>query len=263
MNRNEPTPIVRLEELDSTERPTVVLAHDLNNLLCAIRGLVQLHLESHVETSAQCEDLVEVIRSVDRATELLGRLHGSRGSQSRQQPTDLAEMVRDMLALVQQVTGEHVAVQLVADEVPPVRLDRLQFEVALVNLAANARDAMGGDGTLTIAVRSAEVDHSYGSGHANEPAGPHVRVSVSDTGTGMDETTMARMFEPLFTTKSAGKGRGLGLVSVSAVVEGTGGHIEVESAVGRGTRVSLCIPAIAGALPPPSPSSADGQVTAG
>jgi CheY-like chemotaxis protein len=142
---------------------------------------------------------------------------------------DLAEILTELDPMLRRTLGEHVAlhVDIGAGRPCRTRIDRGQLEQVVVNLAANARDAMPGGGDLGI-----------GLGHD----GPQVRLAVSDTGTGMDEEALARAFEPFYTTKPTGKGTGLGLASVYSIIRNAGGTVRLESQLGRGTTVSVYLP---------------------
>jgi two-component system cell cycle sensor histidine kinase/response regulator CckA len=128
-----------------------------------------------------------------------------------------------------------------------VRADHSQLEQVLLNLALNARDAMPAGGTLTIATADVELDDAYAAQHAGVTPGPHVRITVADTGTGMPAEVREQAFEPFFTTKPTGAGTGLGLAIVYGIVTGAGGHVDLYSEEGRGTVVRILFPAFAGA----------------
>jgi signal transduction histidine kinase len=158
---------------------------------------------------------------------------------------DVAAMLRELHEILTHTLGGTVTTRLsLASELPPVRTDKGQLETALINLAVNARDAMPAGGTLTIAALPETAD---GGATGGREAGEHVRIAVIDTGEGMDAATLARVGDPFFTTKPAGLGTGLGLATVRRFLEQSGGRLDIESAPGRGTVVSLRLPACAAA----------------
>lgn len=217
------------------------VAHDFNNLLTAIRGFAELHLAAHRDTDE--EDLNEIMAATDRAADLIAELMAaSRETASRPVRVDLPLIVHRTEPLLRQLMGEDVVMRFEDDEVPQVLAHPGQIEAILLNLAANARDAMAGGGTLTVRVLEKTVAEP-GPGEERRP-GRYVMLSVSDSGSGMDEVTRSRMFEPLFTTKGPGKGTGLGLASVQSMVHQAGGFIEVESAVEAGTTLRILFPAL-------------------
>jgi CheY-like chemotaxis protein len=162
------------------------------------------------------------------------------------EPLDLAGVAEGMRKMLLAMLGEDV--ELIVEPpgtAPPVLADRAQLELVLLNLAINARDAMPRGGTLRIAAGEQRFDER--SDALELPPGRYAVLVLSDTGTGMDEQTLDRVFEPFYTTKSPGKGTGLGLATVHGIVKQHGGAIEMKSALGRGTRVRLLFPATDGA----------------
>jgi PAS domain S-box-containing protein len=227
------------------------VAHDFNNLLTAIRGFAELHLAEHPPGDAGRADVLEIEHAAERATQLtMGLLAFSRRADVHPTALDLAAIVRDAMALLRRLVGEAIVVRLEADaKVPLVLADPVQIEQVLLNLAANARDAMPTGGTLSIAVRRSVLTKAFVRSHAGAHVGLHVLLEVSDTGIGMDETTQAHLFEPFFTTKPSGEGTGLGLASVYGIVKQAEGYIDVRSRLGRGSVFRAYLPAFEGAAP--------------
>jgi two-component system cell cycle sensor histidine kinase/response regulator CckA len=212
------------------------LAHDLNNLLSAMKSsaeLAALNLEEG--TPPEPRDLMRIVSTADRAATLTRRLMGFvRREAEEMGPMDLGGEVRNMEATLRLLLPRPVElrIRVAPEEALIVRSSRLRLEQMLVNLAANAADAMPEGGTLAI--------------HAG-PAAPGTGmalVEVSDTGTGMPPEVLERIFEPFFTTKPPGKGTGLGLPSLKAMVEEAEGRLEVESEPGRGSRFRILLPRV-------------------
>jgi two-component system, cell cycle sensor histidine kinase and response regulator CckA len=158
---------------------------------------------------------------------------------------DLGELVEDLAPILQRLLGEDVQTTILCDPgLRAVKVDRGQLEQVVMNFAVNARDAMPEGGALTIEVRNITLDRDYVREHTYAQAGPHVLLSVTDTGVGMDAATRARIFEPFFTTKEVGKGTGLGLSTVYGIVKQSGGHIHVSSEERRGTTFKVYLPVV-------------------
>ena len=210
------------------------IAHEFNNVLSAISGYTQLARAEIEPDSPAHEHLTEVVRACDRGAELTARLMAfSRSGQGDPRTVDLNTCVHVIAPMLRRLVGPRVELVLKLDpELPLVAVDPNQVRRLLVNLAANARDAMPAGGMLTISTR---------------PRRDGVELAVSDTGTGMDEEVRGRVFEPFFTTKPEGMGSGLGLATVHGIVTGSGGRIAVESKPGRGTTFSIALPVAAAA----------------
>jgi CheY-like chemotaxis protein len=158
--------------------------------------------------------------------------------------------------MLERLLGEDVRLVVAAAEnLGSVKADPGQMEQVLLNLVINARDAMPDGGTLTIETRTVTLDEHSGSEHPHRGSGPHVLVSVTDTGTGMDEATRQRIFEPFFTTKEQGKGTGLGLSTVYGIVQQSGGSIWVSSLPGVGTTFAIYLPCVPEAVVPDAPAA--------
>ena len=227
------------QRLEAVGQLTGGVAHDFNNLLTVILSNAEL-LESRLEGNDQLHMLAEMTRlAAERGAELTSRLLSfSRRQALDPKATDVAALVRSMDQLLRRALGEQIHIQIVAEHGAwDALIDSLQLESALLNLCINARDAMSAGGMLSIGVWNAVLKSD-----ATSPGGEYVMLSVSDTGSGMDEATRARVFEPFFTTKEVGKGSGLGLSMVYGFVTQSKGRIAIESEVGRGTIVKLYLP---------------------
>jgi two-component system cell cycle sensor histidine kinase/response regulator CckA len=220
------------------------IAHDFNNLLTAIRGYAELVRRELADDDAIRDDVDQVLLAADRATELTRQLLAfSRRQVLQPRVVDPAEIVTGIAPMLRRLLGEHVQlVTHLASESGRVKVDPSQLEQIIVNLAVNARDAMPDGGMLTIETMSLDLDAAYVATHAEGSPGPHVALTVSDTGIGMDDATKARIFEPFFTTKEPGKGTGMGLATVYGIVKQSGGSIYVYSEPGHGTSFKVYLP---------------------
>jgi signal transduction histidine kinase len=238
------------ERLEAVGQLAAGVAHDFNNLLTAIAGYTQLST-THVDEQG-AEYLAYVARTADRARELTSQLLAfSRKQVVRPRPVELGQLVGGALQIVGRLFDELITVRAELDEVV-VLVDEAQLENVLVNLAANARDAMPDGGTLTVATRHAEVSAALAAEHAVAP-GAYGAVTVADTGGGIPPEVVPRVFEPFFTTKERGRGTGLGLSSVFGTVHQNGGFVTLDTAVGRGTAVTVYLP-VSDAVEKPVPA---------
>jgi CheY-like chemotaxis protein/two-component sensor histidine kinase len=185
-----------------------------------------------------------ITAAADRAARLTdGLLAYSRKQVTRLEPIDIGEIIKTVEGLLASLVGENILLEVaIPNETLPVMADKAQLEQVLVNLTTNAMDAMPDGGRLTIESERTKIANEIVKSHVRIPPGEYALVSVTDTGTGMDERTMKNIFEPFFTTKDVGKGTGLGLSIVYGIVRKHRGHITVESAPGKGTSFALYLP---------------------
>ena len=224
------------------------IAHDFNNLLTAILGYCEL-LRPRLPLSDPGRGYLEEIRKAgDRAAVLTRQLLAfSRKQVLDPKVLDLNSVVAGMEGMLRRLVSEEVDLKSVQSEkLWHVRADPGQMEMVLMNLVANARDAMPGGGQLTIETMNLELDDSYTRRRPYAPAGRYVLLAVSDSGAGMDPETVSRVFEPFFTTKEKGRGTGLGLSTVYGVVKQSNGHIQIYSERGIGTTIKVYLPAAEG-----------------
>jgi PAS domain S-box-containing protein len=222
------------------------VAHDFNNLLTVIIGVAELIQEDLPHGDPTRKEVAHILTAAHRGAGLTRQLLAfSRQQVLQPRAIDLTTVMAGTEQLLRRLVGEDVEVITRLDlRLGVVRMDPGHAEQIITNLAVNARDAMPDGGTLTISTANAEMDDTYVKGHSVAPPGRYVMISVSDTGTGMDEATKARLFEPYFTTKDVGKGTGLGLATAYAIVKQAGGFIWVYSELGRGTTFKIYIPRI-------------------
>lgn len=251
--------IVQNQRLEAIGEFAGGVAHDFNNLLTAIHGYAELARAGLAADDPIAADLDQVIAGADRATAITRKLVAF----TRRQvllPMDLdpGAVVADLLPILRPLAGDGIVILLQLDAPHSwVRVDSTQLEQVIMNLVVNARDAMSAGGTVTISIRDiARVDPDRPD--PDLTAGPFVRISVSDLGSGMDDDTKARIFDPFFTTKGPAKGTGLGLSTVFGIVTQSQGRITVESEVGIGSTFHIDLPLI-----PARPASPKAAVRSG
>ena len=223
------------------------IAHDFNNLIGVITGYGDLLARELPADHPGARRLAQIRQAADRAAALTRQLLAfSRRQVLEPKTLDLNALVKEMTAMLQRVIGEDVELARVLDPgLGRVRADRGQVEQMVLNLVVNSRDAMPRGGGLVISTRDVDLDDAFAAAHPGSRPGPHVRLSVTDTGHGMDEETMRHIFEPFFTTKPVGKGTGLGLATVYGIVKQSGGYVGVTSAPGQGAIFEVYLPRIA------------------
>jgi len=233
------------QKVEALGRMAGGVAHDFNNMLQVIGGYLEvLSWKGAVEESSR-PYLEEIRKATERAGRLTQQLLAFSSKQVLElKPVDMNEVVANLLKMIHTAIGEHIRLSfLPGDGLPAVTADTGQLEQVLLNLCLNARDAMPAGGTLTIETCMEEMDRSTLQAYPWTKSGRYVRLSVSDTGCGMDSETRSHLFEPFFTTKDKGKGTGLGLATAYGIVKQHQGLIDVQAEAGKGARFSICLPA--------------------
>ena len=246
--REVETQLRQAQKLDAIGQLAGGIAHDFNNLLTVILGHCELLLVPDPDLSdSRRADIQAVKSAAERAAALTRQiLLFSRRRPLRPETVPANEIVARVSDLLRRTLGELIELVTQLDsEAGSIQVDVAQFEQAITNLAVNARDAMPLGGRLVIETRGVEVDEAFCAAHPGMQPGPHVRLSVSDNGTGMDDATVMRAFEPFFTTKEPGKGTGLGLATTYGTVMQSKGGITVQSKPGLGTTVQMFLPRLA------------------
>jgi PAS domain S-box-containing protein len=229
------------QKMEAMGQLTGGVAHDFNNLLMPIIGSLDVLVRREVGDERERRLIDGALQAAERAKTLVQRLLAFARRQPLQATSvDLRDLIQNMAGLVDSTSGPDVQVHaLLAENLPPAKADPNQLEMAILNLAVNARDAMPAGGVLTL---SASREAILPDSRANLPPGDYIRLSIADTGAGMDEATRARAVEPFFSTKGVGKGTGLGLSMVHGLASQLGGELTIDSAPGEGTTVSLWLP---------------------
>ncbi len=262
----------RLEEqlrqthkLEALGRLAGGVAHDFNNLLTIINGYSQVLLDSLPEHDKGRELVAEIGKAGERAAGLTQQLLAYSRKQILQlKVLDVNDLVTNLKKMLSRMIGEDVVLTTrLAPDLHPVLADAGQIEQVLMNLSVNARDAMPAGGKLTIETANVRLDETSRGANDEVQYGCYVRITVSDTGCGMDAATQARIFEPFFTTKGPGQGTGLGLAMVYGIVKQSGGSIKVASAPERGTTFTLYLPSLGDEVPPGKGQPAAGKTLVG
>jgi len=224
------------------------VAHDFNNILTVIMGYSNLLQIDPKLTDHQRDEVEQIVSSAERAAQLTrGLLAFSRKESMNLKRVNLNDVVQHVQKFLVRVIGEDIQLKTeLGSSDLPVNADGAQIEQVLINLATNARDAMPKGGVLSVETGSQEIDDSFVQIHGYGLAGHYARITISDTGLGMDELTCSKIFEPFFTTKESGKGTGLGMAIVYGIVKQHNGFINVYSEPDQGTTFRIYLPLVAG-----------------
>ena len=249
------------QKLEAIGRLAGGVAHDFNNILMSIMGAADLLLMQLAPNDVARDEATEIKQSVDRGAGLTRQLLAfSRRQAVRPRRFALGDIVRGMDTMLRRLIGPEIDFQIIcAPEPLMVIADSGQTEQVVLNLVVNARDAMPEGGRVTVRVEEVDVDEAAAVALVEGKAGRYARLSVADTGTGIDEQTRAKLFEPFFTTKEQGKGTGLGLSIVYGIVKQSGGYITVVSEPGKGATFLIHLPIAA--APEPAETAATATAT--
>lgn len=234
------------QKMEAIGRLAGGLAHDLNNLLTVINGYSELQLAGLAPNDPKRTHATQIMQAAERATALTQQLLAfSRRQVLQPRAIDLNSIVASLETLLSRLIGEDIQIVFTPSQnLGTVRADPGQIEQVIMNLAINARDAMPKGGKLLMQTANVELDADYARLHLGVVPGRYVRLTVSDTGIGMDENTLAHIFEPFYTTKGIGKGTGLGLSTVYGIVQQSDGHICAASEPRHGTTFEICLPRV-------------------
>jgi PAS domain S-box-containing protein len=236
------------QKMEAIGRLAGGIAHDFNNLLGVILGNAEMLLKSGSASTQVLERVEQIKLAGEEAASVTHQLLAfARQQVSEARVLDVNIVLTDLEPLLRRIVEESIRLEMVlAQNLGDVKIDRSQLSQVILNLVANARDAMGKGGRLTIETTNAYLGEAYARDHIDVEPGPYVQLSVTDSGQGMDKETVSRIFEPFFTTKEKGAGSGLGLATVYGIVRQSGGHIWVYSEPGRGTTFKIYLPRVSG-----------------
>jgi len=254
LRRGETLALEQARRMESLGRLTGGVAHDFNNLLAVILGNLEI-LERRIKGAGSERPLQSIRRAAERGAEVTRELLAfSRGVANRPRVIAVNERVRVFLGMVGQSLRPDIAVEAtLADDLPSIAVDPVQLELALLNVAVNARDAMPAGGTIRVSTSKAVAED--GSGR------PGVAIRIADSGVGMPADVLPHVFEPFFTTKEVGKGTGLGLSQVYGFAKHAGGSVSIDSKPKHGTSVTIFLPAAAQDAPAATGGAADPAVS--
>ena len=236
--------LLQVQKMESIGRLAGGVAHDFNNLLTPIISYAQLCKMNLDTDDPLYSNLEEIEKATDRAADVTHKLLAfSRQQVIEPQDIELNRLVLDLGKMLHRIIGENVEMSIItAPDVGLVKVEPGQIEQVLVNLVVNARDAMPEGGKLTVTTRAVWIDGQNQDYFSELTPGNYVALSVSDTGSGMDEEVQRHIFEPFFTTKEEGKGTGLGLATCYGIVKQSGGALSVASRLGEGATFKILLP---------------------
>jgi two-component system, cell cycle sensor histidine kinase and response regulator CckA len=236
--------IMRQERLAAAGQLAAGLAHEFNNILTVVQGHAFLLLNNPNLDEESLKSVNHINEGVERTARLIKQMLAlSRKQVMLRKPLDMKETLGQTAEMLNRVLSEQVVLNFeIAAHLPPVMADAEMFQQIILNLVVNARDAMSSGGQLTIRADEAKFSSNDLSAKSNRKPGRFVRLSVADTGSGMDTAVISHLFEPFFTTKDVGKGAGLGLATVHGMVNQHEGWIEVQSQIGKGTCFDIYFP---------------------
>ena len=236
--------LVQSQKMEAIGQLTGGIAHDFNNLLQVIGGNLHLLRSDPAIAGRNAQRVEHAMSGVERGANLASQLLAfGRQQPLSPEPVDAGRVIRGMDEMFRRTLGESIEIEtVVAAGLWNCLVDPGQLENALLNLVINARDAMGGEGMLTVEAGNASLDDEYIQSNPDAQAGQYVVLAVTDNGCGIPEEDLSRVFEPFFSTKETGKGTGLGLSMVFGFVKQSGGHVAIYSEVGEGTTVRIYLP---------------------
>lgn len=232
------------QRLETVGRLAGGVAHDFNNILSVVSGYASLLQMKLAKAGTAHRELIEIERAVLKATALVGQLLAfSRKQVVHAQVLDLGQLSRECMPMIRIIVGEDIELECrLEEDLGRVKVDRSQIEQAIMNLVANAKDAMPKGGSLYLGLQEVQLDTGHFRQGEKAVPGAYLALTIRDSGSGMDPETLSRIFEPFFTTKGEGRGTGLGLSTVYGIVQHAGGNIRVVSGINAGTTFTLYLP---------------------
>ena len=238
--------LLQSQKLESIGNLAAGVAHDFNNMLAVIKGRTQMALMNYEQGKSINEDINEVLDASDRAAELTKQmLLFSRKKVMQFQPLDLNKSIKDLLKMLNRLIGEDIdIITKFEPDIWTIKADEVNLNQVIMNISVNARDAMPSGGELYIKTKNVELDSSDLPDEYGVTTGNYVKLSIKDTGKGIDEDIIDKIFDPFFTTKGRAKGTGMGLAVVYGIIKKHNGFIDVHSKHGKGTSFLIYLPAL-------------------